>query len=241
MDHRGRAQQAGRERDRAAQPHRAEGAPIPLTWCRPSRAAVACPQWRVGRTERLSEFRLPRVPSFGAAPAAASPSSTSRRSDRWPAEHPSTRSGSPCRPALRRRGRRDVRCNCALAGDFGLPARAIAHVAPRVNGTRNAARTRSAHRLASAAIGVREVPGGLVSTWLVNDVRPGDSVDVQPPAGTFTRRRPSEQARADRRRIGHHADAVDRRVDPARPGSTIACCTATGAPHGEVSPTSWRS
>ena len=35
-------------------------------------------------------------------------------------------------------------------------------------------------------IGVREVPGGLISGWLVRGVRPGDVVDVQPPAGTFT-------------------------------------------------------
>jgi ring-1,2-phenylacetyl-CoA epoxidase subunit PaaE len=35
-------------------------------------------------------------------------------------------------------------------------------------------------------IGVREVPGGTVSGWLVRRVRPGDVIDVQPPSGTFT-------------------------------------------------------
>ncbi|MBX6722135.1 MAG: phenylacetate-CoA oxygenase/reductase subunit PaaK [Dactylosporangium sp.] len=35
-------------------------------------------------------------------------------------------------------------------------------------------------------IGVREVPGGAISTWLVREVRPGDLIDVLPPAGTFT-------------------------------------------------------
>ncbi len=35
-------------------------------------------------------------------------------------------------------------------------------------------------------IGVREVPGGAVSGWLVREVRPGDRVEVQPPAGSFT-------------------------------------------------------
>lgn len=35
-------------------------------------------------------------------------------------------------------------------------------------------------------IGVREVPGGLVSGWLVHGVAPGDLVDVAPPSGTFT-------------------------------------------------------
>jgi ring-1,2-phenylacetyl-CoA epoxidase subunit PaaE len=35
-------------------------------------------------------------------------------------------------------------------------------------------------------IGVREVPGGAVSGWLVHAVRAGDVIDVQPPAGSFT-------------------------------------------------------
>ena len=35
-------------------------------------------------------------------------------------------------------------------------------------------------------IGVREVVGGAVSSWLVRGVRPGDTVEVQAPAGSFT-------------------------------------------------------
>ena len=35
-------------------------------------------------------------------------------------------------------------------------------------------------------IGVREVSGGAVSGWLVHEVRPGDTVEVQAPAGSFT-------------------------------------------------------
>jgi ring-1,2-phenylacetyl-CoA epoxidase subunit PaaE len=35
-------------------------------------------------------------------------------------------------------------------------------------------------------IGVREVPGGVVSRWLVRDLRVGDAVEVAPPSGTFT-------------------------------------------------------
>jgi ring-1,2-phenylacetyl-CoA epoxidase subunit PaaE len=35
-------------------------------------------------------------------------------------------------------------------------------------------------------IGVREVPGGLVSGWLVHEVRAGDVVEVQAPSGSFT-------------------------------------------------------
>ena len=35
-------------------------------------------------------------------------------------------------------------------------------------------------------IGVRELPGGLISGWLVNELRVGDEVEVAPPSGTFT-------------------------------------------------------
>jgi ring-1,2-phenylacetyl-CoA epoxidase subunit PaaE len=35
-------------------------------------------------------------------------------------------------------------------------------------------------------IGVREVPGGVLSGWLVNEVRPGERIEVQPPLGMFT-------------------------------------------------------
>jgi ring-1,2-phenylacetyl-CoA epoxidase subunit PaaE len=44
-------------------------------------------------------------------------------------------------------------------------------------------------------IGVREVPGGLFSSWLVHEVRPGDTVEVMPPTGGFT---------PDLDRPGHH-------------------------------------
>jgi ring-1,2-phenylacetyl-CoA epoxidase subunit PaaE len=35
-------------------------------------------------------------------------------------------------------------------------------------------------------IGVREVPGGALSGWLVREVRPGNRIEVQPPTGAFT-------------------------------------------------------
>jgi ring-1,2-phenylacetyl-CoA epoxidase subunit PaaE len=35
-------------------------------------------------------------------------------------------------------------------------------------------------------IGVREVPDGALSGWLVRDVRAGDRIEVQPPSGNFT-------------------------------------------------------
>lgn len=37
----------------------------------------------------------------------------------------------------------------------------------------------------SPRVGVREVAGGLFSTWLVREVRAGDRIDVQPPSGAF--------------------------------------------------------
>ncbi|MGN0065457.1 MAG: 1,2-phenylacetyl-CoA epoxidase subunit PaaE [Nocardioides sp.] len=43
-------------------------------------------------------------------------------------------------------------------------------------------------------IGVREIPDGLFSRWLVHDVRPGDEVEVAPPGGTL-RCDPSEGGR----------------------------------------------
>jgi ring-1,2-phenylacetyl-CoA epoxidase subunit PaaE len=48
---------------------------------------------------------------------------------------------------------------------------------------------------AAPRIGVREVPGGRVSSWLVHELRPGDEVEVAPPSGTFT---------PDLRSAGHH-------------------------------------
>jgi ring-1,2-phenylacetyl-CoA epoxidase subunit PaaE len=39
---------------------------------------------------------------------------------------------------------------------------------------------------AAPRIGVREVAGGHVSGWLVREIRPGDTIEVLPPAGLFT-------------------------------------------------------
>ena len=38
---------------------------------------------------------------------------------------------------------------------------------------------------AAPRVGVREIPDGLFSTWLVHEVRPGDVVEVQTPTGSF--------------------------------------------------------
>ena len=58
----------------------------------------------------------------------------------------------------------------------------------RVDGDRDERRSYSicAPMGAAPRVGVREVPGGFFSSYLVHDVRPGDTVDVLPPSGTFT-------------------------------------------------------
>ncbi|MFI6712680.1 1,2-phenylacetyl-CoA epoxidase subunit PaaE [Nonomuraea sp. NPDC050478] len=38
---------------------------------------------------------------------------------------------------------------------------------------------------AAPRIGVREIPGGLFSSWLVREVRPGTAIEVQPPTGSW--------------------------------------------------------
>jgi ring-1,2-phenylacetyl-CoA epoxidase subunit PaaE len=48
---------------------------------------------------------------------------------------------------------------------------------------------------AEPRIGVREIPDGLFSSWLVREVAPGDRIDVQAPTGSF---------RADPRQGGRH-------------------------------------
>src|SRR2546421_2467480 len=54
-------------------------------------------------------------------------------------------------------------------------------------------------------IGVREVPDGLFSRWLVRDIRPGDELEVLPPSGSFT---------PELRVAGHHL------LDSGRTGTT---------------------
>ena len=79
-------------------------------------------------------------------------------------------------------------------------------------------------------IGVREIPVGLFSAWLVNDVTPGTVIEVQTPTGSFRAdpddRRPTPLRR---RRFGHHPDALHR-LDPAGQSRRRGhpCSTATG-------------
>jgi ring-1,2-phenylacetyl-CoA epoxidase subunit PaaE len=58
----------------------------------------------------------------------------------------------------------------------------------RVDGDRDERRSYSicAPMGAAPRVGVREVPGGFFSSYLVHEVTPGDVIEVLPPSGTFT-------------------------------------------------------
>ncbi|SSC22342.1 Phenylacetate-CoA oxygenase/reductase, PaaK subunitsubunit PaaE, partial [Klenkia terrae] len=74
-----------------------------------------------------------------------------------------------------------------LAEDYAFaPGQAL--TLRRVDGDRDERRSYSicAPMGAAPRVGVREVPGGYFSAWLVNEVRPGQTIDVLPPSGTFT-------------------------------------------------------
>jgi ring-1,2-phenylacetyl-CoA epoxidase subunit PaaE len=87
-------------------------------------------------------------------------------------------------------------CADAVAVTFEVPAELAAEYAFRPGqsltvrrpGDDDERRTYSICAPAGARprIGVREVPGGLVSGWLVRELRVGDAVDVAAPSGTFT-------------------------------------------------------
>jgi ring-1,2-phenylacetyl-CoA epoxidase subunit PaaE len=91
----------------------------------------------------------------------------------------------------------DSLCDDAVAVTFDVPAELAADYAflpgqsltlRRLVGGREERRSYSICAAAGEPlrIGVREVPGGAVSGWLVREVRPGDRIEVQPPSGSFT-------------------------------------------------------
>ncbi|TYP83672.1 1,2-phenylacetyl-CoA epoxidase subunit PaaE [Blastococcus xanthinilyticus] len=74
-----------------------------------------------------------------------------------------------------------------LAEEFAFrPGQAL--TLRRVDGDRDERRSYSICAPVGAAprVGVREVPGGFFSSYLVHEVRPGDEIEVLPPSGTFT-------------------------------------------------------
>ncbi|WP_324276789.1 FAD-binding oxidoreductase [Blastococcus brunescens] len=74
-----------------------------------------------------------------------------------------------------------------LAEDYAFrPGQAL--TLRRVDGDRDERRSYSicAPMGAAPRVGVREVPGGFFSSYLVHEVQPGDRIEVLPPSGTFT-------------------------------------------------------
>ncbi|WP_367573367.1 1,2-phenylacetyl-CoA epoxidase subunit PaaE [Streptomyces griseoaurantiacus] len=74
-----------------------------------------------------------------------------------------------------------------LTGDFAFEPGQSLTLRRRVDG-RDERRSYSLCAPAGSAprIAVREVPGGLFSSWLVHEVRPGDTIEVMTPTGAFT-------------------------------------------------------
>jgi ring-1,2-phenylacetyl-CoA epoxidase subunit PaaE len=75
----------------------------------------------------------------------------------------------------------------SLAGDFAFKPGQSLTLRRSVEG-RDERRSYSICAAAGTAprVGVRLVPGGLFSSWLLTEVRPGDTVEVAPPTGSFT-------------------------------------------------------
>lgn len=106
-------------------------------------------------------------------------------------------------PAPRRGGFHALRvadverlCEDAVAVTFDVPPSLVDDYAfrpgqfltlRRVVGGREERRSYSICAPSGAAprIGVREIPSGLFSSWLVHEVRPGDVIEALPPSGTF--------------------------------------------------------
>jgi ring-1,2-phenylacetyl-CoA epoxidase subunit PaaE len=87
----------------------------------------------------------------------------------------------------------DRLCDDAVAVTFAVPAELAGRFAfrPGQSLTVRRADERRTYSICAPAgaaprIGVREVPGGQISSWIVRDLRPGDVIEVAPPSGTFT-------------------------------------------------------
>jgi ring-1,2-phenylacetyl-CoA epoxidase subunit PaaE len=140
------------------------------------------------------------VPGAAAAAPAASPVSASPVSASPAVASPAVASAAQ---ASRRQfreltvSRLDRLCDDAVAVTFDVPSELAEQFRFRPGQSLTVRRIidgreeRRSYSICSPAgssprIGVREVPGGALSGWLVHEVRPGDRIEVQPPAGSFT-------------------------------------------------------
>ncbi|KFG01724.1 phenylacetic acid degradation protein [Streptomyces scabiei] len=137
----------------------------------------------------------PGAPAGAAASASASSGTPAPAGSPAPAVRPRTRR-RPGFHALRVASLQPL-CEDAVAVGFEIPAELAEEFAfapgqsltlrREIDG-RDERRSYSICSPAGSAprIGVRVVPGGLFSSWLVNDVRSGDTVEVMGPTGFFT-------------------------------------------------------
>src|SRR5207237_1419449 len=113
--------------------------------------------------------------------ATGSPRAAGRR---WPT--PVSPRRTACLPVSpRRTARRPVACRSCWVRRGG-PCRARCAGRPTPWRSPGSARRPAVRCGGAPRIGVREVPDGLFSPWLVHDLRPGDEIDVATPTGTFT-------------------------------------------------------
>ena len=112
---------------------------------------------------------------------------------------PAGKESPPARGKFRhlRVARIDQLCSDAAAITFDVPRNLTKEFAFRPGQSITVRRVVDGHderrsysicapRGAAPRIGVREVPDGAVSSWLIHEVRPGDKVEVEPPSGRFT-------------------------------------------------------
>ncbi|MDX3692398.1 phenylacetate-CoA oxygenase/reductase subunit PaaK [Streptomyces europaeiscabiei] len=137
----------------------------------------------------------PGAPAGAAASASASSGTPAPAGSPAPEVRPRTRR-RPAFHALRVASLQPL-CEDAVAVGFEIPAELAEEFAfapgqsltlrREIDG-RDERRSYSICSPAGSAprIGVRVVPGGLFSSWLVNDVRSGDTVEVMGPTGFFT-------------------------------------------------------
>ncbi len=139
-----------------------------------------------------------RAGQAGTSPAGTSPAGTSPAGT-VPADMETARAGRSGRGQFHELAVASVDqlCDDAVAVTFDVPAELAEVFRFRPGQSLTLRRViagrdeRRSYSICSAAgqpprIGVREVPGGAVSGWLVREVRAGDRIEVQPPTGSFT-------------------------------------------------------
>lgn len=142
--------------------------------------------------EPMGGLKDPAAPTAASSPAAAAVAGPAS----GPAARPRVRTRRPVFHALRIASVQPL-CEDAAAVSFEIPEELAEEFAFAPGQSLTLRREidgrdeRRSYSICSPAgsvprIGVRVVPGGLFSAWLVQDVRPGDTVEVMAPTGFFT-------------------------------------------------------